>query len=84
MHTSRSMVGRMLRQLESLDLEQLQEAARYFEQTAGPLLPRKEHERLFLARAVRCACMQLSALPYSLPTPLPAQGAWEAVHCARG
>jgi hypothetical protein len=46
--------SRMLVALESLELEELQEAARYFEQTSAPgkeLLPRREHERLFLERA---------------------------------
>ena len=45
---------RMLAALEALEFEELQEAARYFEQTSAPgheMLPRKEHERLFLERA---------------------------------
>lgn len=44
----------MLQQLESLEIEQLQEAALYFEQSAsatGYLLPRREHERAYLDRA---------------------------------
>ena len=44
----------MLVALEALEFEELQEAARYFEQTSAPgheLLPRREHERLFLERA---------------------------------
>lgn len=46
--------SRMLVALEALELEELQEAATYFEQTSAPgkeLLPRREHERLFLERA---------------------------------
>ena len=46
---------RMLVALEALEFEELQEAAKYFEQTSKPghhLLPRKEHERIFLERAV--------------------------------
>ena len=42
--------SRMLMALESLKLDELQEAARYFE-VAGPMLPRKAHEALYLERA---------------------------------
>ena len=42
--------SRMLAALEALELEELQEASRYFE-VAGPMLPRKAHEALYLERA---------------------------------
>lgn len=40
----------MLAALEALELDELQEASRYFE-VGGPLLPRKAHEKLYLERA---------------------------------
>ena len=39
----------MLQQLEALDMEQLQEAARYFSTTGqAPLMPRRVHEAMYL------------------------------------
>lgn len=48
--------SRMLLALEALEFEELQEAARYFEQSSAPgaeMRPRKEHERLYLECAAR-------------------------------
>lgn len=43
--------SRVLAALEALELEELQEASRYFE-VAGPMMPRKKHEAVYLERAI--------------------------------